>query len=89
MKSTSDTRSTGGSARGKSRPGVSAGRTMSVSRHGEDSGRERVARNNLPWVVIPAAALTAWEERDPAEARTLSVGARALVAMLSAAAKRG
>lgn len=25
---------------------------------------ERVARNNVPWVVIPAAALTAWEERD-------------------------
>lgn len=40
MKSTSDTRSTGGSARGKSRAGVSAGRSMSVSRHGEDSGRE-------------------------------------------------
>ncbi len=35
MKSTSDTRSTGGSARGKSRPGVSAGRAMSVSRHGK------------------------------------------------------
>lgn len=27
---------------------------------------ERVVRNSLPWVVIPAAALTAWEERDPA-----------------------
>ena len=25
---------------------------------------ERVARNNVPWLVIPAAALTAWEERD-------------------------
>jgi len=50
---------------------------------------ERVARNNLPWGVIPVAALTAWEERDSAEARTLSVGARALGAMLSAAAKRG
>jgi hypothetical protein len=27
---------------------------------------ERVARNNLPWVVVPAVALAAWEERDPA-----------------------
>jgi hypothetical protein len=26
---------------------------------------ERVARNRLPWVVVPAAALRAWEERDP------------------------
>jgi hypothetical protein len=26
---------------------------------------ERVVRNNPPWVVIPAVALTAWEERDP------------------------
>jgi hypothetical protein len=25
---------------------------------------ERVARNNVPWLVIPAVALTAWEERD-------------------------
>lgn len=27
---------------------------------------ERVSRANLPWVVIPATAITAWEERDPA-----------------------
>jgi len=27
---------------------------------------QRVARNNLPWVVVPAVALKAWEERDPA-----------------------
>jgi len=27
---------------------------------------ERVARNGLPWVVVPTAALTAWEQRDPA-----------------------
>jgi len=26
---------------------------------------ERVVRNNLPWVVVLAAALRAWEERDP------------------------
>jgi hypothetical protein len=26
---------------------------------------ERVSRANLPWVVIPATAITAWEERDP------------------------
>jgi len=26
---------------------------------------ERVARKNLPRVVVPAAALAAWEERDP------------------------
>ena len=26
---------------------------------------ERVVRNDLPWVVVPAAALRAWEERDP------------------------
>jgi hypothetical protein len=26
---------------------------------------ERVARNGLPWVVVPTAALTAWEQRDP------------------------
>lgn len=26
---------------------------------------ERVSHANLPWVVIPAAAITAWEERDP------------------------
>lgn len=26
----------------------------------------RVARTNLPWVVIPDAAITAWGERDPA-----------------------
>lgn len=25
---------------------------------------ERVARNNVPWLIIPAAAVTAWEERD-------------------------
>jgi hypothetical protein len=27
---------------------------------------ERIARNGLPWVVVPTAALTAWEQRDPA-----------------------
>ena len=27
---------------------------------------ERVCRNNLPWVVVPASALTAWQQRDPA-----------------------
>jgi len=26
---------------------------------------ERVARNHLPWVVVPAKALDAWAERDP------------------------
>src|SRR5437879_3616462 len=26
---------------------------------------ERVVRNDLPWVVVPAAALRALEERDP------------------------
>lgn len=26
---------------------------------------ERVARNGLPWVVVPAKALDAWAERDP------------------------
>jgi hypothetical protein len=26
---------------------------------------ERVVRNELPWVVVPVAALRAWEERDP------------------------
>lgn len=26
---------------------------------------ERVSRTDLPWVVIPEAAITAWEERDP------------------------
>jgi hypothetical protein len=26
---------------------------------------ERVVRHNLPWVVVPDAALEAWEERDP------------------------
>ena len=26
---------------------------------------ERVIINDLPWVVVPAAALRAWEERDP------------------------
>ena len=26
---------------------------------------ERVARNRLPWMVVQAAALWAWEERDP------------------------
>ena len=25
---------------------------------------ERVVRNRLPWVVVPAPALRAWEERD-------------------------
>ena len=25
---------------------------------------ERVIANDLPWVVVPAAALRAWEERD-------------------------
>lgn len=27
---------------------------------------ERVSRTRLPWVVIPTAAITAWEGRDPA-----------------------
>ena len=27
---------------------------------------ERVSRTDLPWVVIPGAAITAWEGRDPA-----------------------
>jgi len=27
---------------------------------------ERVSRTRLPWVVIPGAAITAWEGRDPA-----------------------
>lgn len=27
---------------------------------------EHVARNGLPWMVVPTAALTAWEQRDPA-----------------------
>jgi hypothetical protein len=27
---------------------------------------ERIARNGLPWVVVPTAALTAWEQRNPA-----------------------
>ena len=26
---------------------------------------ERVVRNNLPWVVVPAAAQDAWAARDP------------------------
>jgi hypothetical protein len=26
---------------------------------------ERVVRNKLPWVVVPAAAQLAWAERDP------------------------
>ena len=26
---------------------------------------ERVAHNQLPWVVVPAAALEAWARRDP------------------------
>ena len=26
---------------------------------------ERVVHNDLPWVIVPAAALRAWEERDP------------------------
>ena len=25
----------------------------------------RVCRSNLPWVVVPESALTAWRERDP------------------------
>jgi len=27
---------------------------------------ERIARHDLPWMVVPTAALTAWEQRDPA-----------------------
>ena len=27
---------------------------------------EQVCRNDLRWVVVPARALAAWEERDPA-----------------------
>jgi hypothetical protein len=27
---------------------------------------ERVSRTDLPWVVIPGAAIIAWEGRDPA-----------------------
>ena len=27
---------------------------------------ERVSRAGLPWVVIPATAITEWERRDPA-----------------------
>jgi hypothetical protein len=27
---------------------------------------ERVRRNKQPWVVVPTAALRAWERRDPA-----------------------
>ncbi len=26
---------------------------------------ERVAQNNLPWVVVSAAAVEGWEDRDP------------------------
>ena len=26
---------------------------------------ERVYRNDLPWIVVPALALAAWEQRDP------------------------
>jgi hypothetical protein len=26
---------------------------------------ERVSLHGLPWIVVPAAALGAWEERDP------------------------
>lgn len=26
----------------------------------------RVRQNELPWVVVPSAAITAWEHRDPA-----------------------
>ena len=26
---------------------------------------ERVFRANLPWVVVPAAAVAAWQRRDP------------------------
>jgi len=26
---------------------------------------ERVSRTQLPWVVVPASALTAWKQRDP------------------------
>lgn len=34
---------------------------------GPDLGRlvERVCRNQQPWVVVAAAALTAWQDRDP------------------------
>jgi len=27
---------------------------------------ERVCQNELPWVVVSGAALTAWQQRDPA-----------------------
>lgn len=27
---------------------------------------ERVSRTQLTWVVVPASALTAWKQRDPA-----------------------
>ena len=27
---------------------------------------ERVSQTSLPWVVVPGAAITAWEGRDPA-----------------------
>jgi len=27
---------------------------------------QRVAGGDLPWVVVPAAAIAAWEQRDPA-----------------------
>jgi len=26
---------------------------------------ERVCQNDLPWIVVPALALAAWEQRDP------------------------
>jgi hypothetical protein len=26
---------------------------------------ERVRRNDLPWIVVPALAVAAWEQRDP------------------------
>jgi len=26
---------------------------------------ERVCRNDLPWIVVPALSLAAWEQRDP------------------------
>lgn len=27
---------------------------------------QRVSQTNLPWVVVPGTAISAWEERDPA-----------------------
>jgi hypothetical protein len=26
---------------------------------------ERACRNDLPWIVVPALAVAAWEQRDP------------------------